>query len=93
MATKALSPAPHAPRFWGDVDPKNDPDLELWSMKVVERKTGFSASHIYRMIAAGEFPRQRSYRRDGGTKVFFTSTEVRAWQLEQLGDDYDRLLG
>lgn len=67
-------------------NPADDPDLELWPLRTVVAKSGLSKSEIYRREAAGTFPRRRSYRGDGARK-FWTSTEVRAWQREQIAAD------
>lgn len=67
--------------------------VDFLSMKAVLQRTGLSKTEIYRKIAAGTFPRQRSYR-DNPKKVFWASSEVAAWQRSQIGDDeFEALLG
>lgn len=64
-----------------------DPDEELWSMKTVSQKTGRSKSDIYRQISEGGFPRSRPYLDSLGKptpRVFWRSTEVRAWIAAQI---------
>lgn len=73
-------------------NPADDPDLEFWSLKTVVERVGLSKSEIYRREADGRFPKRRGYRGDGAKK-FWTSTEVRAWQLAQLDDSFAGLLG
>ena len=53
--------------------PSND---ELWSLKVVLRKTGLSRSTIYAYIACGTFPTQR---RLGPRRIAWLASEVQAW--------------
>lgn len=73
-------------------DPLNDPDLEFWPLSTVVQKVGLSKSEIYRREAAGTFPRRRAYRGDGSRK-FWVSTEVRAWQVGQIDDAFAGMLG
>lgn len=43
---------------------------------------GLSKPVIYRLIAAGEFPRSRKYR--GADAVYWLQSEVVTWQRSQL---------
>lgn len=65
--------------------------LEFLAMRRVVEMTGISKSEIYRQIAAGRFPAGRNYKNNPHRK-FWVSTEVVAWQREQVGDDFDALL-
>jgi prophage regulatory protein len=49
---------------------------ELWSLKVVQAKTGLSRSTIYAYIAEGSFPAQR---RLGPRRVAWLSTDIVVW--------------
>lgn len=62
--------------------PQATPDLRILSMKEVCVLTGFSRTHIYRLEAAGRFPRRRKL---GISKIGFINLEVREWieNLEQ----------
>lgn len=51
-------------------------DDELWSLKVVVKKTGLSRSTIYAYVAHGAFPRQR---RLGPRRIAWLASEVQAW--------------
>lgn len=60
-------------------------------MKRVVEVTGISKTEIYRQIATGRFPAGRPYK-SNPSRRFWVSTEVAAWQREQVGDDFDALL-
>ncbi|WP_348944007.1 AlpA family transcriptional regulator [Chitinibacter sp. FCG-7] len=49
---------------------------QLLRRPVVEQMTGLSRTHIYRMMAAGEFPQSVSI---GARAVAWRSDEVSAW--------------
>ena len=49
---------------------------ELWSLKVIQMKTGLSRSTIYAYMAAGAFPKQR---RLGPRRVAWLASEVMVW--------------
>lgn len=49
---------------------------ELWSLKIVLKKTGLSRSTIYAYIACGTFPTQR---RLGPRRIAWLASEVQAW--------------
>jgi prophage regulatory protein len=51
-------------------------DDELWSLKIVLKKTGLSRSTIYAYIACGTFPTQR---RLGPRRIAWLASEVQAW--------------
>jgi predicted DNA-binding transcriptional regulator AlpA len=56
--------------------------VEFLRLRDVKQRAGLSRSEIYRRIAAGRFPQPRKY--PGTTMTFWLSTEVQAWQQEQL---------
>lgn len=58
------------------------PDEEFLRIAKVLEKTGLSRPQLYRDMAAGKFPRGRSY--PGKRITFWLLSEVRAWQVEQL---------
>jgi prophage regulatory protein len=49
---------------------------ELWSIKIVRKKTGLSRTSVYNYIAQGLFPRQR---RIGPGRVPWRASDVRTW--------------
>ncbi len=66
-------------------------EVEFLPMKRVVQLVGLSQSEIYRRIKQGQFPASRAYR-GASTRRFWMSTEVHAWQRDQVGDDFDALL-
>ncbi len=54
------------------------PHLRMLSMKEVCALTGYSRTHIYRLEAAGDFPRRVKY---GLNSIRFYFVEVEAWML------------
>jgi prophage regulatory protein len=60
--------------------PNKKPELRILSMKDVCELTSFSRTHIYRLEAAGRFPRRRKL---GLAKVGFLYPEFVAW-MENL---------
>lgn len=61
--------------------------LRLESLKVVKARVGLSEATIYRLLAAGKFPKAK---RKVGTKSLWLSTDIDAWILE---DDPDANVG
>lgn len=60
-------------------------DIEFWPLARVVAVTGLSRSEIYRRQKEEPgFPHSRPYR--DSTRVFWLSTEVRAWMVGQLAD-------
>lgn len=57
--------------------------VEFLPLKEVVKKVGLSKSEIYRQIADGRFPSSRPYK-DNPKRRFWLSTDVAAWQQEQL---------
>lgn len=53
-------------------------------IKDVSARIGRSPSQIYRMIAAGEFPRQ--HRQSYKMSIWYES-DIVAWQLQQMAKD------
>ena len=53
-------------------------------IKEVSARIGRSPSQIYRMIAAGEFPKQ--HRQSYKVSVWYQS-EIAAWQVDQMAKD------
>lgn len=49
----------------------------------VVKATGYSKSEIYRQMAAGSFPKSRTYRANPA-KRFWLMSEIQAWQNEQI---------
>jgi prophage regulatory protein len=49
---------------------------ELWSMKIVQIKTGLSRASVYKYMALGLFPRQRHL---GPGRVAWRASDVRKW--------------
>ncbi len=56
--------------------PQIGSDRGFYSMKEVCKLTGFSRTHIYRLEAAGHFPRRRKL---GLAKIGFVRVEVDDW--------------
>lgn len=54
--------------------------LQLLPLKEVRNRVGLSTATIYRMMAAGTFPKQRKV----GVKSLWRSDEIDAWILAQL---------
>lgn len=79
--------------------------LIFLSLKQVIAIVGLGKSEIYRRRkdtdpALNPFPQPRPYKGPNGKRVFWLSTEIRAWQLRELGidpppaaPDIDDLLG
>lgn len=57
--------------------------VEFWSLTRVVEVTGISKSEVYRRVKLGQFPRSHKYR-DGERRRFWISTEIMAWQQEQI---------
>lgn len=57
-------------------------DEEFLRVKRVLEKTGLSRPQLYREMQAGRFPKGHSY--PGKRITFWLSSEVRAWQQEQM---------
>ena len=53
-------------------------------IKEVSRRVGRSPSQIYRMIAAGEFPKQK--RQSYKVSIWY-EREIAAWQVDQMVKD------
>lgn len=51
-------------------------DDELWSVKIVRKKTGLSRATVYKYMALGLFPRQRHL---GPGRVAWRASDVRTW--------------
>lgn len=51
-------------------------DDEMWSIKIVRNKTGFSRASVYKYMQHGLFPRQRHL---GPGRVAWRASEVRNW--------------
>lgn len=56
--------------------------MAIWRLRTVQEKTGLSRSAIYRLMAAGCFPRQASL--GGVHTVGWSSAEVEQWMRERL---------
>ena len=54
------------------------PHLRMLTMKQVCALTGYSRTHIYRLEAAGDFPRRVKL---GPNSIRFYSGEIEAWML------------
>jgi predicted DNA-binding transcriptional regulator AlpA len=61
-------------------------EVQFWRLKKVVEMVGLSRAEIYRRIAYGRFPASRRYG-DGGSRVFWLSTEIKAWQQSLIGED------
>lgn len=68
-------------------------DVEFWPLQTVASKVGLSRSEIYRRQKEGSFPSSRPYR--NSSRRFWLSSDVRRWQLEELGtpDDLSGIIG
>lgn len=53
-------------------------------MPEVEKRTGLGKRHIYRLIAAGDFPKQ--HRHSHRVAVWY-ETEIDEWQLDRIVAD------
>lgn len=60
-------------------------EVQFWRLSKVTEMVGLSRAEIYRRIADGRFPASRRYG-EGGTRVFWLSTEIKAWQQSLIGD-------
>ena len=58
----------------------NEPDLRMYTMHEVRALTGFSRTHIYRLEAAGQFPRRIKL---SVNSIRFWKREVDAWLLSR----------
>lgn len=58
------------------IQPHFESDRGYYTMKEVCALTRFSRTHIYRLEAAGRFPRRRKL---GLAKIGFLKVEVHAW--------------
>lgn len=68
----------------------SDEDIRFWRLPDVQERVGLSKTEIYRRMkdtdpAANPFPASRGYRGADKTGKFWLSTDVRAWQLRELG--------
>ena len=56
-------------------------------LKITELKSakniGFSRGHLYRLIAAGKFPKPI---RLGENRIMFVESEIDAWLLERIAE-------
>jgi predicted DNA-binding transcriptional regulator AlpA len=77
-------------------------DLRFWRIADVIARVGLSKSEIYRRQKdvdpeLNPFPRPRHYKRDDRRGSFYLSTDIRVWQLRELGlsaaADIAKLLG
>lgn len=59
-------------------NPDFPPHLRMLSMKEICALTGYSRTHIYRLEAAGDFPRRVKL---GPNSIRFYSVEIEAWML------------
>lgn len=66
-------------------DPEPGDYFERWRLDKVMKVTGFGHSAIYKRIGEGTFPRQRRDR--NGRDVYWISTQVIAWNHEELSLD------
>lgn len=51
-------------------------DDEIWSVRMITRKTGLARSTLYKYVSQGNFPRQR---RLGPGRVGWLASDVRNW--------------
>ena len=58
--------------------------LEFWGLRRVMETTGVSKSELYRTMRAGQFPQSRPYQHSPKRR-FWLSSEVRSWQMTQIG--------
>jgi predicted DNA-binding transcriptional regulator AlpA len=58
--------------------------LEFWGLRRVMETTGVSKSELYRLMRAGQFPQSRPYQHSPKRR-FWLSSEVRSWQMTQIG--------
>lgn len=61
-------------------------EIQFWRMSKVIEIVGLSRAEIYRRIAQGRFPASRHYG-EGGTRVFWVSSEIKAWQQSFIDHD------
>lgn len=57
-------------------------DLEFIHIREVMRMTSLSKKNIYRMIGAGQFPRQVVL---SARRVAWLKSDIAAWQVARLG--------
>lgn len=61
-------------------------EIQFWLLSKVTEMVGLSRAEIYRRMAGGRFPASRRYG-EGGTRVFWLSSEIKAWQQSLIVKD------